>query len=115
MFNDIRYAFDDMAINAVSLPRGEDIGIDGRVMFAILLAVVTPLLFGLMPSLHASRADLRDALAEGGRSSSARRSRSRWCCSSAPRSSSAAGRRESIRSRPCAPDNLTTSSARGTA
>ena len=52
MFNDIRYAFDDMAINAVSLPRGEDIGIDGRVMFAILLAVVTPLLFGLMPSLH---------------------------------------------------------------
>jgi predicted permease len=61
-----------LSIAAVSLPRTDDIAIDGPVLlFAVVLAIVTPLLFGLMPSLQASRAELRDALAEGGRSSSA--------------------------------------------
>jgi putative ABC transport system permease protein len=61
-----------LSINAVSLPRTADIGIDGSVLlFAIVLGVVTPLLFGLLPSLQASRADLRDALSEGGRSAAA--------------------------------------------
>jgi putative ABC transport system permease protein len=61
-----------LSMNAVTLPRVEDIGIDGRVLlFAMLLGIVTPLLFGLLPSLHASRSDLRDALAEGGRSAAA--------------------------------------------
>jgi putative ABC transport system permease protein len=61
-----------LSINAVSLPRAGDIGIDGAVLlFAILLGVLTPLVFGLLPALQTSRADLRDALAEGGRSAAA--------------------------------------------
>ena len=57
-----------MSVNALALPRHETIGIDGRVMaFTLALALLTPLLFGLIPSLRASRANLRDALAEGGR------------------------------------------------
>jgi predicted permease len=56
----------------VALPRHGTIAIDGQVLlFTLLLAVATPLVFGLLPSLQASRADLRDALAEGGRSSAA--------------------------------------------
>ncbi|PYR92246.1 MAG: hypothetical protein DMF84_14140 [Acidobacteria bacterium] len=57
-----------LSINAMALPRHETIGVDGRVMaFTLVLALLTPLVFGLVPSLHASRASLRDALAEGGR------------------------------------------------
>jgi putative ABC transport system permease protein len=56
----------------VALPRHGTIAIDGHVLpFTLALAVATPLVFGLLPSLRASRADLRGALAEGGRSSSA--------------------------------------------
>ena len=41
-----------------ALPRQESIGIDGRVLgFALLLSILTPLLFGLLPALHASRPD----------------------------------------------------------
>jgi putative ABC transport system permease protein len=61
-----------LSIDAANLPRGVEIGIDARVLlFAVLLAVVTPLLFGLLPSLQASRAELRHALAESGRSAAA--------------------------------------------
>src|SRR5437762_3314862 len=57
-----------LSIDAVALPRQETIGVDGRVMaFTLLLALLTPLVFGLVPSLHVSRANLREALAEGGR------------------------------------------------
>ena len=57
-----------MSVNALALPRHDTIGIDGRVMaFTLALALLTPLVFGLVPSLRASRANLRDALAEGGR------------------------------------------------
>jgi predicted permease len=51
-------------------PRQGAFEIDAPVIvFTLVLAVATPLLFGLLPSLQASRADLRDALAAGGRSS----------------------------------------------
>jgi putative ABC transport system permease protein len=57
-----------LSLNAVALPRHEIIGVDGRVMaFTLVLALLTPLVFGLVPSLEASRANVRDALAEGGR------------------------------------------------
>jgi predicted permease len=64
-----------LSVEAVGLPRGtdvSDVSIDARVLlFAVALGVLTPLLFGLVPALQASRAELRDALAEGGRSGSA--------------------------------------------
>jgi hypothetical protein len=51
-----------------ALPRQETIGIDGEVLaFAIALAALTPLLFGLIPALLASRPDVRVLLAAGGR------------------------------------------------
>ena len=63
------------SLDGLALPRRETIGIDGAVLgFTVLLAVVTPLLFGLLPSLQASRGDLRGALAEGGRAAAPARS-----------------------------------------
>jgi putative ABC transport system permease protein len=51
-----------------ALPRQGTIGIDGEVLaFAIALAALTPLLFGLIPALVASRPDVRVLLAAGGR------------------------------------------------
>jgi putative ABC transport system permease protein len=61
-----------LSLEAVGLPRGTEVGIDARVMlFTVALGLVTPLLFGLMPALQASHTELRDALAEGGRSGAA--------------------------------------------
>ena len=55
-----------------ALPRPDSIAIDGTVLaFTLLLALLTPLIFGLLPAVQASRANLRDALAEGGRANSA--------------------------------------------
>ena len=53
-----------------NLPRADEIGIDGRVFgFTLLISFGAGILFGLVPSFHASRVDLNDALKDGGRSS----------------------------------------------
>ena len=61
-----------VALTAGKLPRVQMIGVDAR-MFAFTLAatVLTALLFGLTPALHASRASLSNSLKEGGRGSTA--------------------------------------------
>ena len=45
----------------------DDISIDPRVLgFALLVAMLTALLFGLVPALRASKPDLTESLKEGG-------------------------------------------------
>jgi len=61
----------------VDLLRVEAIQIDGTVLlFTLAVAVVTGLLFGIAPAIHASRADLHDALKDGART--AGESRGQW-------------------------------------
>jgi putative ABC transport system permease protein len=57
-----------LAINPVGLPRHDAVGINlPVVLFALALAILTPLLFGLVPSLQVSSIELRETLSEGGR------------------------------------------------
>src|SRR5262249_25435475 len=57
-----------------NLPRLQNITVDGNVLlFTVLIAVLTGVLFGLVPAWQASRANLADALNDAGRASSARR------------------------------------------
>ena len=58
-----------LALLPNTLPRQAHIGLDGSCSLALLLTVITPLLFGLLPALQASRLDLRELLAAGGRQS----------------------------------------------
>ena len=61
----------------VDLLRVEAIQIDGTVLlFTLAVAVVTGLLFGIAPAIHASRTDLHDALKDGART--AGESRGQW-------------------------------------
>jgi putative ABC transport system permease protein len=54
---------------SLTLPRLQTIGLDGpTVACAVVLAAVTPVLFGLLPAVQISRTRLRDVLAQGGRS-----------------------------------------------
>jgi len=58
------------------LPIGFDMPLDGRVLgFALLATVFTGLVFGLIPALQSSRADLVPALRDGAATGPARRSR----------------------------------------
>lgn len=51
------------------LPRAADMGINGTTLgFALLVSLLAPIIFGLIPSLQISRTDLRHALVLGGRS-----------------------------------------------
>jgi putative ABC transport system permease protein len=50
------------------IPRLGEIGVDGAVVvFAVAVALITPLAFGMLPALQFSRPDVRDALVEAGR------------------------------------------------
>jgi putative ABC transport system permease protein len=58
-----------VASPTTNLPRAQTIGLDGpTVVFAMALAGLTPLIFGLLPAIQISRTDLRELLAQGGRS-----------------------------------------------
>ena len=53
---------------ASQMPRAEEISIDARVLlFALGVSILTGVLAGTLPAVHAGRADLNDALREGGR------------------------------------------------
>ena len=57
-------------LSAGSIPRVEDISIDGRVLlFSLLLATATGVAFGFAPAWYAGRERVVDALKEGARSS----------------------------------------------
>lgn len=55
-----------------NLPRAQEVGIDYRVLlFTAGLAIITGILFGLLPALQVSKPNLREAMSEGGRTSTA--------------------------------------------
>jgi putative ABC transport system permease protein len=54
------------------VPRADEISIDGRVLlFALGVSILTGVLAGTLPAVRAGRADLNDALKDGGRSDGA--------------------------------------------
>jgi putative ABC transport system permease protein len=60
-----------VAFAPANIPRLAEAGIDLRVLaFTLAVSVLTGLLFGLAPALHASRTDLFEAVKEGGRGTS---------------------------------------------
>ena len=59
-----------------TLPRSQDIGIDGRVLiFTLVASVAAGILFGLAPALRTSQPNLQDTLRESGRGGSGARHR----------------------------------------
>ena len=61
-----------------TLPRIEDVSIDHRVLlFTLGISLLTAFFFGLIPALQVSRADVHEALKEGGRGTSAGSGRKR--------------------------------------
>jgi predicted permease len=59
-----------------TLPRAQDVGVDGRVLiFTLIASVVAGVLFGLAPALKISRPNLQETLKESGRGASGARHR----------------------------------------
>jgi putative ABC transport system permease protein len=57
-----------VALSPGDIPRFDQAGIDGRVLvFTLAVSLLTGLIFGLVPSLQASKPDLNSTLKEGGR------------------------------------------------
>ena len=67
-----------VALSPANLPRIDEVRMDTTVLlFALGLSLVSTVLFGLVPALHASRLDLSDALKQGGSKATASRASSR--------------------------------------
>lgn len=63
-----------LALSAGTIPRPEEVGVDGRVAaFALLLSLATAVLFGLVPALRAARGSTSGTLRDGGRGGTERR------------------------------------------
>jgi putative ABC transport system permease protein len=55
-------------VNEAQIPRANEIGLDWRVLlFTLGVALLTGILFGLVPALQVSKTDLHETLKEGGR------------------------------------------------
>ena len=68
-----------VALSPANVPRIDDVRINTTVLlFALGLSVVSTVLFGLVPALHASRLDLSDALKQGGSRASGARAGTRF-------------------------------------
>ena len=66
------------AMDAGDVPRLDEISIDGRVLgFSLLVSLLTGVLFGLAPAIHAARTNLNEMLKEGVRSVTGGRVRQR--------------------------------------
>ena len=66
----LAYAMLSSASNvlAAQIPRADELSMDARVLtFVLLVSIVTGLLTGTWPAIRAGKADLNDALKEGGR------------------------------------------------
>jgi putative ABC transport system permease protein len=66
------------ALGSEKIPRLDEITLNGQVLgFALLVSLLTGLVFGLAPAFQAVKFDLNTALKEGGRTSASPRGRSR--------------------------------------
>jgi putative ABC transport system permease protein len=67
-----------LALNANSIPRAREIGLDYRVLvFTAAVSLLTGIIFGLAPALQSIRADVQEALKETARSATGGRHRLR--------------------------------------
>ncbi len=65
-----------LAVIPDALPRTDEIGLDGRVLFFTLaISILVGIAFSVVPALKTSRPDLHESLKEGGRGSSGTRAR----------------------------------------